>query len=164
MRLVLRSGRIWFLRYSRFLFFDPYPLPLPVGYQVGGQQRTDFLCALARRSDLTRAPGSTNRYSTPCLIRDPILPRSPRKCAENYPLIGRKHQTAMTEVITQLVIPKEEIQWTPYEKRPFPAAFLTDQQAIGGGHTIAEWHNPQPRIFPVGRSSKMYGETCVFFE
>ena len=22
MRLVLRSGRIWFLRYSRFLFFD----------------------------------------------------------------------------------------------------------------------------------------------
>ena len=25
-------------------------------------------------------------------------------------------------------------------------------------------HNPQPRIFPVGRSSKMYGEACVFFE
>ena len=45
----------------------------------------------------------------------------------------------MTEVITQLRIPKEDLQWTPYEKRPYPAAFPTDQQAAGGGHTIAEW-------------------------
>ena len=43
-------------------------------------------------------------------------------------------------------------------------------QAVRGGASRTagderrRCHNPQPRIFPVGRSSKMYGETCVFFE
>ena len=61
MRLVLRSGRIWFLRYSRFLFFESAAIQDP-RQKVAPYSFGHYSVSFARY-DYPRIPQTSPRYA-----------------------------------------------------------------------------------------------------